>query len=208
WLTRSRTNPDVNRGSASSTNTKTTSVTRRNRVSTSARSASYDVVKYPPPRVAIYGVSRCECWGSPLGARRGAGSHRAPYGESWLALFERRLCRRNPILGEASEGAVAPEARLYGAPSEFDGGSRSSRPSELRRRGEPSRREGRPNAAVCAKTDVAITRAPALPSSRTSPTAGSTASRAGRGTARHRTTAHCRSGPTPPRRRRPGAQRE
>ncbi len=35
-----------------------------------------------------------------------------------LALFERRLRRRNPVLGEASEGAVAPEARLYGAPSE------------------------------------------------------------------------------------------
>jgi hypothetical protein len=36
----------------------------------------------------------------------------------YLALLERRLCRRNPILGEVSEGAVAPEARLYGAPSE------------------------------------------------------------------------------------------
>jgi len=29
-----------------------------------------------------------------------------------LAPFERRLCRRNPVLGEASEGAVEPEARL------------------------------------------------------------------------------------------------
>jgi len=28
------------------------------------------------------------------------------------ALFERRLRRRNPVLGEPSEGAVAPEARL------------------------------------------------------------------------------------------------
>jgi len=35
-----------------------------------------------------------------------------------LVLSERRLCRRDPVLGEASEGAVAPEARLYGAPSE------------------------------------------------------------------------------------------
>ena len=37
---------------------------------------------------------------------RGATSSRAPYGEPCLALFERRLCRRNRILGEASEGAV------------------------------------------------------------------------------------------------------
>jgi len=28
------------------------------------------------------------------------------YDEPKLALYERRLCRRNPILGEASEGAV------------------------------------------------------------------------------------------------------
>ena len=27
-------------------------------------------------------------------------------------LSERRLCRRNPVLGEASEGVVALEARL------------------------------------------------------------------------------------------------
>src|SRR3989475_9409901 len=32
------------------------------------------------------------------------------------SLFERRLCRRNPILGEASEGAVAPCGRACEAP--------------------------------------------------------------------------------------------
>jgi len=33
-----------------------------------------------------------------------------------LALFERRLCRRNPTLGEASEGAVeAPSEGLMAA---------------------------------------------------------------------------------------------
>ena len=37
---------------------------------------------------------------------------------TYLALLERRLCRRNPVLGEVTDGAVAPEARLYGAPSE------------------------------------------------------------------------------------------
>jgi len=30
----------------------------------------------------------------------------------WSPRFDRRLCRRNPILGKASEGAVALEARL------------------------------------------------------------------------------------------------
>ena len=35
-----------------------------------------------------------------------------------MSLSERRLCRRNPGLGEVSEGAVAPEAGLCGAPSD------------------------------------------------------------------------------------------
>ena len=35
-----------------------------------------------------------------------------------VTRFERRLCRRIRSLGEVSEGGVAPEARLCGAPSD------------------------------------------------------------------------------------------
>jgi len=38
--------------------------------------------------------------------------HRPAATELVCALFERRLRRRNPAPGEASEGAVAPKARL------------------------------------------------------------------------------------------------
>jgi hypothetical protein len=39
----------------------------------------------------------------------------AVYGENRLALFERRLCRRNPMLGEVSKGAVeAPSEDRWG----------------------------------------------------------------------------------------------
>jgi len=44
--------------------------------------------------------------------RRGAVPGRALMARTAIALFGAPARRRNPILGEASEGAVAPEARL------------------------------------------------------------------------------------------------
>jgi hypothetical protein len=47
------------------------------------------------------------------GAASGVRAHRFVI---QLAPFERRLRRRNPVLGEASEGAVAPCGRACEAP--------------------------------------------------------------------------------------------